>query len=336
MFKVWHYVHNKSYDYNTQEGISKYMTFKTNLKQIEDHNRSGQSSYQKGLNHMSDMTFAEVEAFYHMETIDVKKWAVEMQRSLRTFNLDDFNDGDDEPNLTEASNGTYADIDHSRFMMPVRSQGSCGSCWAFAAQSVIEGAYQKTVRSLPDFFSTQVMVDCVTAYHGCSGGWFNASFEYFSAHTMVYERDYPYTGRFTGHSACKMAQLEGKTNIKFNQGQSFRAFSNRNGATFQSYYNLLQTGPMAVAVNANQNFSQYKSGIFDGKDCRSNSVNHAVVLIGFVTLPQTDCQEGVSYFLVRNSWGKNWGDNGHIKIKNDSSKACNITKYGYAAGTFAL
>jgi C1A family cysteine protease len=350
MFKVWHYIHDKAYDYNTEEGINKYKTFKINLQKVNDHNKSGTSSYQKGLNHLSDMTWEEVQTYYNIVNIDGKtKWNLERNRSLRAFNLDDFNDEDDsmtpepwvdaEPFHIGAAKATYANIDHTKFMTPIRDQKGCGSCWAFTSQSAIEAAYQMRVGQLQDYFSVQVMVDCVVEYGGCQGGLYKHAFDYFTKHTMVMERDYPYTARFTNHRACRMAQFENRTRVKFAPGRSYYEFSNTaRGASFKGYYDLLAYGPMAVAMFSTDNFVQYKSGLFEGKDCvgrNPNDVNHALTLFGYMSGGQSQCGDNSSYFLLRNSWGTGWGDRGNVKIKMDNSRMCNIGMMGFIAGEFA-
>merc|ERR550539_1925546 len=62
-----------------------------------------------------------------------------------------------------------------------------------------------------------------------------------------------------------------------------------------------------IALHVDSGFSNYASGIYDG--CTETQINHGVVLVGYGT------EDGVDYWIVKNSWGENWGDNGYIKIK---------------------
>ncbi len=82
----------------------------------------------------------------------------------------------------------------------------------------------------------------------------------------------------------------------------------------------LRKGPLAGVVHANHDFMFYKQGIFD--KCISKIENHAIVIVGFTE----------DYWIVRNSWGTNWGEKGHIRIKRNqnNNNACEIQKYAYA------
>lgn len=80
-------------------------------------------------------------------------------------------------------------------------------------------------------------------------------------------------------------------------------------------------GPVAVTVQADQDvFQRYESGILNSEDCGTN-INHAITAVGY------GVEDGVTYYIVRNSWGTSWGDNGYIKIAasgEDSDGICGI------------
>ena len=73
-----------------------------------------------------------------------------------------------------------------------------------------------------------------------------------------------------------------------------------------------------VVVSVKAAFGPYKSGVFDDPKCDCQ-MNHAMAVVGYGTTPQ-----GVRYWIVKNSWGKNWGDHGYIKIKRGAGN----TDYG--------
>ena len=76
----------------------------------------------------------------------------------------------------------------------------------------------------------------------------------------------------------------------------------------------LNHGPIAIAVNASDNFMAYSSGIFNSDDPNaSRNLNHAVVLVGYGREDNTD------YFILRNSWGTGWGESGYMRIENDGT-----------------
>ena len=115
------------------------------MKVIKEHNAS-ESSYIKGLNHLSDMTSDEVRAYYNLKNITPQEMKNAF-RSLRASTLDDFNDDEVSINfskvkISEAS--THPIKDSTSIMLPVRDQGGCGSCWAFTTQSSNEGVLAAT------------------------------------------------------------------------------------------------------------------------------------------------------------------------------------------------
>ena len=314
LFKVWHLIFEKEYNYNTLEGIQKYVTFKKNLKEIQEHN-SKNTSYKQGLNHLSDMTYEEVVNYYNLKPMNPK----EMKGFLRSLiSLDDFNEEDEElvPVQSISQVGARANVDLRSIMRPVRNQGSCGSCWAFATMSAIEGVYNKknSSKKLSDWLSTQQLVDCDTTNNGCNGGWFSAM-KYFTTNFADFEAQYKYTAK----KGTKCNYISTNTSGIKTTGTGYLAVNNAN-----ALYGLLAGGPIAIAVDANSAFMKYSKGVFDGT-C-SATVNHAVTLVGYGTA------SGVGYWIVRNSWGTGWGcESGHIWIKenNANNASCNVEKYGY-------
>ena len=84
-------------------------------------------------------------------------------------------------------------------------------------------------------------------------------------------------------------------------------------------------GPISVAIYASGSlFAYYKGGIYYDNDCilAGTLVYHAVVVVGFGTL------NGVDYFLIRNSWGTNWGIGGYMMLARNRANHCNVASYG--------
>jgi len=182
----------------------------------------------------------------------------------------------------------------------IKDQGSCGSCWAFAANAVHESAWKISRGSLPNL-SEQELVDCSRGYsnQGCNGGWYHWAWNYVKAvGGLSSTSQYPYTAK---DQSCKSGltrtcPISSYTQISGNQNNFITHNANR---------------PFAVATDAS-NWSSYSSGTFT--NCGS-SINHAVTVVGTTA----------SYIIIRNSWGTRWGQSGHMQL---GWGACGV--YGYA------
>ena len=182
----------------------------------------------------------------------------------------------------------------------VKDQKSCGSCWAFSAIAAIESAYAIKENREPENFSEQQLVDCSWGQgnEGCNGGWMNQAFEYLKTHDICYEKDYAYTAR---DGTCKPECQTGKRVTGWVDVPQ----------TPEALGSALQGRPISVAVDAS-NWSSYSKGVFS--NCGKN-VNHGVLLIGV--------EDG--NWIIKNSWGTRWGENGKMKLK--AGNTCAIADY---------
>lgn len=194
-------------------------------------------------------------------------------------------------------------------LTPIKNQGSCGSCWAFASAGVFENVLRIRDGVEKDL-SEQYLVSCNTLGYSCGGGWW--AHDLHQQYGLVPEDNFPY----------EASDLSCKQNLPHEEKITSWAFvTNQDDLpSVDALKNALYTyGPLAVTVVASGgSFSSYKSGIYN--DCSgSTSVDHAVVLVGW------DDTNGEGHWIMRNSWGLNWGEQGYMKIKY----GCNAI--GYAA-----
>ena len=202
----------------------------------------------------------------------------------------------------EPVRGESFDWRDKNVMTPVKDQGSCGSCWSFAANEAHESAWALKTGQIVDL-SEQELVDCSTRYgnHGCNGGWYFYAWDYVKAKGgLALEKDYPYAAK---DQTCKTVSKRNAPITGYSKVSKSDA----------SVKTAIKAEPEAVAVDAS-NWSQYRSGVFS--NC-SKRINHAVVAVGF-----TD-----DYWVIRNSWGKRWGESGFMKIKMGDT--CGIEQYVY-------
>ena len=191
---------------------------------------------------------------------------------------------------------------------PIRNQGRCGSCWAFSGISTLESAIAIKTGELYDL-SEQQCVDCSTTEYGydnlgCNGGMYDVMWEYvFHNDGICLENNYPYkSGITTQTGICH-------TNCTILEESKVIGYVNVHQGSDISMMRALSTQPVSIAIQAGSRaFQLYQSGIFsDFEHCGSN-LDHAVVLVGYDKIGDQD------YYILRNSWGEEWGENGYMRI----------------------
>jgi C1A family cysteine protease len=194
----------------------------------------------------------------------------------------------------------------------VKDQGQCGSCWAFSAVESVESAWFLSKGTLP-ILSPQQVVSCdtKTGDEGCNGGWPEWAYEYIEkAGGLTTEALYPYTSGTSGETGkCKVrlpAPVASISNFVFATPPCNDTCKNQDEATLLK---TLSTGPVSICVDA-QAWSAYIGGIMSSS-CSSayDNIDHCVQLVGY-------SGSGVTpYWIVRNSWNTNWGEDGFMYLK---------------------
>ncbi|KDO20995.1 hypothetical protein SPRG_13889 [Saprolegnia parasitica CBS 223.65] len=205
-----------------------------------------------------------------------------------------------------------ADKDWSttKCMPPVKNQGGCGSCWAFATAGASAMGHCIVTGKLLDL-SEQQLVSCAKgAGMGCQGGWPNKALDYISSTGLCSAKDYPYT---TSDSSCKSTCA--KTKLSIGKTVDIRGES--------AIQKALDTQPISVTVEAgNDVWQHYKSGVV--QSCPGAQSDHAVIAVGYGT------KDGQQHFKIRNSWGANWGEGGYMYLKRGGGGKgmCNVADGG--------
>jgi len=189
---------------------------------------------------------------------------------------------------------------------PVKNQGQCGSCWAFSTTGGLEGAWKISAGHLTAM-SEQQFVDCDHYSMGCKGGAMALAFKWATSKNVCTESSYPYKARGgLCRSSCATAiPSGGVTGYKSVGNLLFKATK----AKMQS---ALQQQPVSIAIEADQaSFQHYTGGILSGA-C-GTKLDHGVLAVGY----------GPGYWLVKNSWGASWGENGYVRL-TDAGNECGI------------
>lgn len=274
--------------YSTKDELeNRFSVFRNNLVDILTHNSDLTQNFTLGVNQFTDLTPEEFKELY------VGGLKVEVSSNgCKTFSS------------TASSAPSSVDWRTKNAVTSVKDQGQCGSCWSFSATGAIEGAWAISKGQLVDL-SEQELVDCATGFayssHGCQGGIMDGAFKFVIEHGQCPLSSYPYTAKDGTCKSCSaLAHISSCSDVRPNDQVSLK------GAVAQQ--------PVAVAISADSRiFQSYSGGVITSSACYT-TLNHGVLVVGYGT------ENGIDYWLVKNSWGPNWGtENGYVKIQKSSS-----------------
>ncbi|XP_002977181.2 ervatamin-B [Selaginella moellendorffii] len=292
MFEDWAAKHGKSYS-SDWEKARRLMIFSDTLAYIEKHNAQPNTTFTLGLNKFSDLTNAEFRAMH-----------------VGKFKRPRYQDrlpAEDE-DVDVSSLPTSLDWRQKGAVTPIKDQGDCGSCWAFSAIASIESAHFLATKELVSL-SEQQLMDCDTVDAGCDGGLMETAFKFVVKNGGVTtEAAYPYTGSVGSCNANKAK----------NKVAEITGFKVVTEDSADALMKAVSKTPVTVSIcGSDENFQNYKSGILSGK-C-DDSLDHGVLLIGYGT------EGGMPYWIIKNSWGTSWGEDGFMKIeRKDGDGMCGM------------
>ncbi|KAL5575151.1 hypothetical protein UlMin_016850 [Ulmus minor] len=294
--KQWMAEHSRSYA-DSAEREKRFKIFKDNVDFIEKFNSEGNHTYKLGINRFSDLTDEEFLRYY----TGSKKPITSNPSPYKSFKYENVTNIPDSLDWREQGAVTK-----------IKDQGQCGCCWAFSAVAAVEGITKITRGNLVSL-SEQQLLDCVTTGSSSvceEGGMKNDAFRYIIQNGgITTEEQYQY---MAAQGTCQTereqnaaAQISGYEDVPKNDEEAL--------------LKAVIGQPVGASVDATS-LKSYQGGILPG-DC-GNSLNHAVTVIGYGT-----SEQGIKYWLIKNSWGERWGENGYAKIERDSGTqggACGI------------
>ncbi|PVD28292.1 hypothetical protein C0Q70_10879 [Pomacea canaliculata] len=285
-----------------EEEIDRMKIFLDNVKLIEQHNWeyfNMKKSYYMDINQFTDMTFEEYKKYNRLQARDSSRNA--------TIQCTQF-----QPPLNWL---TPAEVDWRKegYVTPVKNQGQCGSCWSFSTTGSMEGQHFRLSKKL-DSLSEQQLVDCSGKFgnQGCDGGLMDQAFEYInSVGGLESESDYPYEA--VQHK-CSFKKKEIVTETYVKGCQDIQS-----GSESDLMQAVASQGPISVAIDAGHpSFQSYSGGVYDEPGCSSSELDHGVLVVGYGS------SSGQEYWLVKNSWGTSWGDEGYIMMARNKDNQCGI------------
>ncbi|CAG2175704.1 unnamed protein product [Oppiella nova] len=347
--------HGKVY-YDSYDDLKHYNRYNDVKQEITEHNRrysEGKESYLMAINKYSDVDISQFKGYiYHKHNEDINyanSEDNELTRRKRRVNIRDFyrktqdnansqmspkdllnifeNYGFESYLSHEHHNKTIVDkttgarahesVDWRTkgLVGRVRDQGSCGSCWAHSAVGALEGQHAKATGKLVEL-SVQNLVDCGSDAGCAAGGWPFQAYKYIIRKGRGIDTEVSYPTINRDNYKC----LFNRSTI----GATTSAFAVLTPGDEEALKNAVTNiGPISVCLEIAAPFVYYGSGVFDYPDCDSafETINHCMLAVGY----GTDSKSGKDYWLVKNSFGTDWGDQGYIKMVRNKHNQCGIS-----------
>jgi len=289
-FTKWMQKHNKSYAHDEHQ--YRYRVFRSNLDFVNTHNAKADKTFTVATNKFADLTSSEFNAIY--KGLKVPKGYKHHGRRIPA------------PLRAPAS----VDWRTKGAVTPIKNQEQCGSCWAFSTTGSVEACHFLAAKKLVSL-SEQNLVDCSTAQgnQGCDGGLMTQAMDYIISNKGIdTEGGYPYTAE---DGTCSYSTSD--------IGATEAAYTNVQAGSESDLQNSVVKAPTSVAIDASQSsFQMYSSGVYNEPACSSTQLDHGVLAVGYGT------DSGTDYWLVKNSWGTDWGMNGYIEMSRNANNQCGI------------
>lgn len=189
----------------------------------------------------------------------------------------------------------WRDVGGTNYITPVKRQ-RCGDCWAFAAIGALEARLAIDGTSNEDL-SEQLLVSSCCDTGSCSGGYIVSTSRFIRDTGSPDEGCYPYLGR---DSSCDQACSNWRQVARM--VSSYTRISQSVAALKSALYTR---GPINVGMMVYSDFSYYSSGIYEYSYGQREG-GHAVLIVGY--------DDDQQCFIVKNSWGTGWGENGFFRI----------------------
>ncbi|XP_061433200.1 dipeptidyl peptidase 1-like [Lethenteron reissneri] len=216
----------------------------------------------------------------------------------------------------------WRNVNGINYVSPIRNQGSCGSCYSFSSMAMLEARIRiLTNASQAPILSTQQIVSCSNFSQGCDGGFpYLIGGKYAQDFGLVEESCYPYTGR--DDATCRPLRADCYRFYAAHYGYVGGYYGACNDELMR--LELVTHGPIVVGLQVYDDLLHYRGGVYHHTGLRDSfnpfeETNHAVAVVGYGVEPGT----GERYWVVKNSWGEEWGERGYFRIRRGSDE-CGI------------
>ena len=270
--------------YSGEDESARRAIFKQNMLKAAEREAGSKTGVRHGMNAFTDLTAEEFKA-YHNLRLPTKPSPPALFSAAEVRQVQN----------TSVDWRTQGRVTH------IKSEGQCGSVWAFAAVGTMEGQWAAT-HNLTSL-SEQELVSCDKVDQGCNGGMLDTAFQWLLDNhngEIVTEQEYPYTSGEGVTGTCKDvssmavgAKITGYKDLPQDEDQM---------ATY-----LIANGPIATGVDA-ESWNTYQGGIMD--NCSMRQLDHAVTIVGVTP----------TYWIIKNSYSSGWGESGYIRLARGSNQ----------------
>jgi len=311
----WHELSNTNYGFEdfvhefglqtsneTEEYWVRKEIFEHNVERIMEHNRNPTKSWKLGVNKFAASTEAEMQKM------------MGYNKPQGFFNVAQQSNALPSKPVNVSALPDRVDWREKGAVTPVKDQGGCGSCWTFAAAETIESHYFLKTGKLVELSEQQIASCTSNPKHcggtgGCAGGTAQVAYDSIVAMGGIESQ---WTNPYISYQGNDQPCTFNKARAAVQLSKYVQLPNNEYEPLMEAVANV---GPIAISVDASA-WSFYESGIFDGCNQTTPDVDHAVQLVGYGS------ENGQDYWLVRNSWSPNWGENGYIRLRRSTALRC--------------
>ncbi|KAM8972167.1 cathepsin L-like proteinase [Pelodytes ibericus] len=292
-WKTWKTKYEKQYKNHGEETFRRQIWEKT-WQRVQKHNalaHQGLKTYTMSVNHYADLTFQDLA---HKRIMSCPKRYGSKAET-------------DEKKYFEVQGEIPEKVDwrDTGCVTPAKNEGSiCEASWAFALVGVLETRYCTKNNELHSF-SEQQLLDCDSQNEQCCGGDTESAFKHVIDMGLMQSKDYEYT-----QTSFKCLYKNDEA-VRINITKYYRLRGDENIARV-----LAMDGPVAVSFQYSDDFLLYDGGIYSDEEDEDDKCNRMYSQSATVIGYGTDCEK--DYWLIKNSWGNQWGENGYARVDRDA------------------